>query len=318
MRISEICQSLKLEFIGQDKDISSLNSLEFANENQMSFVQGDKFKNLINTTKAGALIVSKDLANLASKSQTLILSENTYLDFARITYFFKKSDLVTSQEKPQISSSAFIAKSAVVENGAMIDEKSIIKEGVIIGQNVKIGKNCIIHPNVVIYDDTIIKDRCIIQANSVIGSDGFGYAHTKSGEHIKIYHNGHVLLENDVEIGSNVSIDRAVFGSTIIKKGTKVDNLVQIGHNCELGENCIIVSQVGLSGSSILGRNVVMGGQSATSGHIKIGDFAQIAARGGVSKSLDGGKTYGGFPILLQKDWLKLQARILKFFRNKE
>lgn len=318
MRISEICQSLKLEFKGEDKDISSLNSLEFANENQMSFVQGDKFKHLINTTKAGALIISKDLANLALKSQTLILSENTYLDFARITHFFKKPNLPNSKQKPQISSSAFIAKSAVIENGAMIDEKSIIKEGVVIGQNVKIGKNCIIHPNVVIYDDTIIKDRCIIQANSVIGSDGFGYAHTKSGEHIKIYHNGNVLLESDVEIGSNVSIDRAVFGSTIIKKGTKVDNLVQIGHNCELGENCIIVSQVGLSGSSILGRNVVMGGQSATSGHIKIGDFAQIAARGGVSKSLDGGKTYGGFPILLQKDWLKLQARILKFFRNKE
>lgn len=317
MKISEICEKLKLEFKGEDKEISSLNSLEFANEKQMSFLQGEKFKNLAQSTKAAALIISKDMANLI-QGKTLILSENPYLDFARITYFFKKPNLPTYKEKPQISSQAYVAKTAVIANGSSVDEKSIINEGVVIGQNVTIGKNCIIHPNVVIYDDTIIEDRCIIQANSVIGSDGFGYAHTNLGEHIKIYHNGNVVLQSDVEIGSNTSIDRAVFGSTIIKKGSKIDNLVQIGHNCELGENCIIVSQVGLSGSSILGRNVVMGGQSATSGHITIGDFAQIAARGGVSKSLDGGKTYGGFPILLQKDWLKLQARILKFFKNKE
>jgi UDP-3-O-[3-hydroxymyristoyl] glucosamine N-acyltransferase len=121
-------------------------------------------------------------------------------------------------------------------------------------------------------------------------------------------------LEDDVEIGSCSTVDRAVFGTTIIKKGTKVDNLVQIAHNCELGEGCIIVSQTGISGSTTLGRNVIMGGQSATSGHLSIGDFATIAARGGVSKSLPGGKIYGGFPILLQKDWLKLQAKISRFF----
>ena len=134
------------------------------------------------------------------------------------------------------------------------------------------------------------------------------------GEHIKIYHTGNVILEENVEVGANTTIDKAVFGSTIIRKGTKIDNLVQIGHNCELGQYCIIVAQSGLAGSSKLGRNVVMGGQSATAGHLEIGDFATIAARGGVSKSIEGGKTYGGFPLTLQSEWLKTHAKIAKFF----
>ena len=119
-----------------------------------------------------------------------------------------------------------------------------------------------------------------------------------------------------MEIGSNTTVDRSVFGSTIIKKGTKIDNLVQIGHNCEIGEACILVSQTGISGSTKLGRNVIMGGQSATAGHLEIGDFAMIAARGGVSKSIEGGKVYGGFPLSLQSEWLKTQAKIAKFFKK--
>ena len=133
---------------------------------------------------------------------------------------------------------------------------------------------------------------------------------------MKIYHNGNVILEDSVEIGANSTIDRAVFGSTIIKKGTKIDNLVQIGHNCQVGEHCILVSQSGISGSTNLGRNVIMGGQSAVAGHIEIGDFAVIAARGGVTKTLEGGKTYGGFPLMLQKEWLKKQAKIKKLLKT--
>jgi UDP-3-O-[3-hydroxymyristoyl] glucosamine N-acyltransferase len=150
----------------------------------------------------------------------------------------------------------------------------------------------------------------------VIGSDGFGYAHTTDGAHIKIYHNGKVVLEDNVEIGANSCVDRAVFGQTLIKEGTKIDNLVQIGHNVEVGARCILVSQSGISGSTKLGRNVVMGGQSATAGHLVIGDFATIAARGGVTKSIKGGEVYSGFPLIKHKDWLKLQAKISKFFNK--
>ncbi|HIP03196.1 MAG TPA: UDP-3-O-(3-hydroxymyristoyl)glucosamine N-acyltransferase, partial [Campylobacterales bacterium] len=152
--------------------------------------------------------------------------------------------------------------------------------------------------------------------NTVIGSDGFGYAHTAEGAHVKIYHNGKVVFEDNVEIGANSCVDRAVFSQTIIKEGTKIDNLVQIGHNVEVGARCILVSQSGLSGSTKLGQNVVMGGQSATAGHLEIGDFATIAARGGVTKSIKGGEVYSGFPLLKHKDWLKLQAKISKFFNK--
>lgn len=187
---------------------------------------------------------------------------------------------------------------------------------VTIGANVTIGQNVVIYPNVVVYDDCVIKEGSILQAGVVVGSDGFGYAHTKTGEHIKIYHNGNLIIEENVEIGANSTIDRAVFGSTVIKKGTKIDNLVHIGHNCEIGQFCIIVAQTGLAGSTKLGRNVVMGGQSATAGHLEIGDFATVAARGGVSKSIEGGKVYGGFPLMLQSDWLKKQAKIAQFLKG--
>ncbi|MEF3191553.1 MAG: UDP-3-O-(3-hydroxymyristoyl)glucosamine N-acyltransferase, partial [Campylobacterales bacterium] len=170
--------------------------------------------------------------------------------------------------------------------------------------------------NVVVYRDCVIGNRCIIHAGTVIGSDGYGFAHTRSGEHVKIYQNGNVVVEDDVEIGANCTVDRAVFGSTIIRRGTKIDNLVQIGHNCDIGEYVLMAAQVGISGSTTLGRNVVMGGQSATAGHLTIGPFATIAARGGVTKSLSGHKTYAGFPIMEHRLWLSLQALLARMVKR--
>jgi len=156
----------------------------------------------------------------------------------------------------------------------------------------------------------------MIHANTVIGSDGFGFATNEKGEHKKIYQNGNVVIEDDVEIGSNVSIDRAVFGSTVIKKGTRIDNLVQIGHNCEIGEYSVLVSQVGLAGSTKLGRNVVMGGQSATAGHLEIAPFSTFAARSGITSSIkEPGKTYAGFPLMGHRQWLKLQAKLARLIK---
>ena len=190
--------------------------------------------------------------------------------------------------------------------------------GAYIGDDVSIGDNVIIYPNVSIYHHCHIGSNCIIHSGTVIGSDGFGFAHTKMGEHVKIYQNGNVVVEDDVEIGANCTIDRAVFGSTIIKKGAKLDNLIQIAHNCEIGEYSILTAQVGLAGSTILGRNVVMGGQSASAGHLKIGNFAQIAGMSGVTKSIDGGKVYGGFPAIEQKEWLRNQAKLNLLLKSKK
>jgi len=180
---------------------------------------------------------------------------------------------------------------------------------------VTIGDNVILYPNVSVYRDCVIGNNVMIHSGSVVGSDGFGYAHTKLGEHIKLYQNGNVVLEDDVEIGANTTIDCAVFGSTVIKQGSKIDNLIQIGHNCVVGEHCIMVSQSGLAGSTTLGRNVVMGGQSATAGHLTVAPFTTLAARSGVTKSITKGGVYSGFPLMEHKIWLKLQAKLAKILQ---
>jgi UDP-3-O-[3-hydroxymyristoyl] glucosamine N-acyltransferase len=193
-----------------------------------------------------------------------------------------------------------------------------IMAGCYLGDNVTVGSGTLLHPNVTLYHHTKIGAECIIHSGTVIGCDGYGFAHTKRGEHIKIYQNGNVVVEDNVEIGANCAIDRAVFGSTYIRKGTKLDNLIQIAHNCDVGEHSLCAAQVGLAGSTTLGRNVVMGGQSATAGHLKVGDFATIAGKGGVTKSLEGGKTYAGFPAIDHKMWLRMQAVISGLLKGKK
>ncbi|MBF7042227.1 UDP-3-O-(3-hydroxymyristoyl)glucosamine N-acyltransferase [Campylobacter volucris] len=318
MKISEIAKFLGIEYSGEDIEITALNSLNNASFTELSYCDGEKNSKKISNTDAGAVLVSKEFENLVPKDSIKLVVDNPHLSFALLSKLFAKS-LVSSnvEKKSKIAKSAKIMPNVYIGDNVQIGENVIIMAGAYIGDNVSIDECTIIHPNVVIYNDTKIGKKCHLLANCVIGSDGFGYAHTKNGEHYKIYHNGNVILEDFVEIGACTTIDRAVFESTIIKQGTKIDNLVQVGHNCEIGENCLIVAQSGISGSSILGKNVTMGGQSATSGHLQIGDFATIAARGGVTKNLEGARVYGGFPIMLQKDWLKFQAKIITTFKDK-
>lgn len=317
MKLSEIVKLLNLNTnVKKDAEILGIDCLANANKERISFCVSEKNIDELKNTKAAAVLIAPNLAKFCPKNCEILVCENPYLQFARLSKFFAK-ELFCEKTAPQIAKTATIMQNVFIGNGAKIGENSLIMSGVYIGENVEIAKNCKIYPNVVLYNDTKIADNCTIHANSVIGSDGFGYAHTNNGEHVKIYHNGAVILQENVEIGACCTVDRGVFGNTIIEKGSKIDNLVQIGHNCILGQNCILVSQVGLAGSSILGKNVVMGGQSATAGHLNIGDFAQIAARGGVTKSIKGAQIYGGYPILLLKDWHKTNAKIMRFFKDK-
>lgn len=315
MKLSKICEILGLKFSGEDLEVSALNSLKNASASELSYCDSQKNAKFVADSKAGVLLVAKGMS--VPSSAVALECDNPHLAFAILSKYFAKP-LLGEKIAPKIANSANIMPNVYVGLNSQIGENCMIMHGAFIGENVKIGDDCIIHPNAVIYNDTIIGNRCEIQANAVIGSDGFGYAHTKDGRHVKIYHNGNVVLEDDVEIGACTTIDRAVFETTLIKKCTKIDNLVQIGHNCVLGEGCLIVSQTGLAGSTTLGRNVVMGGQSGTKGHIDIGDFAQVAARGGVSRDLEGGKAYAGYhPIMEIKEHLKFNAKILKFFKDK-
>ncbi|MDR0408428.1 MAG: UDP-3-O-(3-hydroxymyristoyl)glucosamine N-acyltransferase [Campylobacteraceae bacterium] len=318
MRLSNICKELFLSFEGEDKAISGLQTIKDASSEHIVYLENEKFLDTLKDTKAGAAIVLEKHRQFVPKNCSVIISQNPHLDMALLSRLFAPKIVGFASKPPRIDPSAVIMPNVYVGNGSVIKEDVTIMAGAYIGENVTVEEGTTIHPNAVVYNNCIIGKRCHLLANCVIGSDGFGYAHTRGGAHVKIYHLGNVVLEDDVEIGACTTIDRAVFGSTIIKKGTKIDNLVQVGHNCELGEHCIIVSQAGLAGSSTLGRNVVMGGQSALSGHIKIGDFATIAARSGVSKNIDGGKVYAGFPLMLHKDWLKMQVKILSFFKEKK
>lgn len=315
MLLSQLAKNLGLDFKAQDFEIESINTLKEANSKQISFFDNPKYINELSKTHARAVFIQEKYLKNLPKSSIALITDEPYLMMAKASFYFKK-ELFRENKEPKISKKANVLKSAHIANGAVIEDNVTILSGAVIGENVTIGEGSVIYPNVTIYNDVKIGKNVIIHAGSVIGCDGFGYAHTKSGEHIKIYHNGDVIIEDRVEIGANSTIDRAVFGSTIIRKGTKIDNLVQIGHNCEIGENTILVSQVGVSGSTKMGRNVVMGGQSATAGHLEIGDFVTIAARGGVTKSVKKKDIYSGFPLIRHKEWLKLQAKIAKLLKS--
>lgn len=315
MDIKKIAQILQIDCLEENCEITAINSLKNATQNEMSYCDSETNLKYLKETNAKLVLIKSEFKEFVPQNTTAFEVQNPHLSFAILSEYFKKP-LICEKKESLIDKSVQIMQNVYIGSNVKIGINSILMHGAYIGDNVEIGENCIIYPNVVIYNDTKVGNRCNIHANSVIGSDGFGYAHTNSGAHVKIYHNGNVIIEDDVEIGACTTIDRGVFDSTIIKQCTKIDNLVQIGHNCELGFGCLMVSQVGLAGSTKLGRNVVMGGQAGSGGHVKVGDFVQIAARGGVSKDLPSGKNYAGHPIMEIKEWYKLQAKIIRFFKK--
>ncbi|WP_297440582.1 UDP-3-O-(3-hydroxymyristoyl)glucosamine N-acyltransferase [Sulfurimonas sp.] len=316
MKLSEISSILECDFQGQDLEIIGMNTLKEAKENEVSFVSNSKYVKDLKTTKAAAVILSENLVSELPSTCVALVTKNPYWSMAILSKYFAPPIEETSLPAPKIGKNCTISPKAEIANGAVIGDNCTILAHVYVGAEAEVGNNTILYPSVTIYRDCKIGNDCIIHANSVIGSDGFGFATNNMGEHKKIYQNGNVVLEDEIEIGSNTSIDRAVFGSTLIKKGTRIDNLVQIGHNCEVGEYSIMVSQSGLAGSTKLGRNVVMGGQAAAAGHLEVAAFSTFAARSGITSSIkEPGKTYAGFPLMGHRQWLKLQAKLAKLIK---
>lgn len=302
-------------FIGIDcqneKEITGLNTLLDSNENQLTFLENKKYINDLKNTKAAAVLVTHENVNEVPDGVFALVCDEPYLNLAKISKLFAPNVVEINGAEPLIGSETTIMPNVYVGKNSVIGNNCTIMAGAFIGDNVKIGNNTIIYPNVTVYRDCTIGNDCIIHAGTVIGSDGFGFANTKDGKYIKIYQNGNVTIGNDVEIGANTAIDRAVFKSTIIEDGVRLDNLVHIAHNCKIGRGSILVGQVGLAGSTILNAYVVMGGQSASAGHLEIAPFTTIAARGGVTKSItEPKKSWAGFPLFEHKQWLKLQAKI--------
>ena len=315
-KLTQIVKEIDIEYSGDDIDIYGLHTLNSATENYISFFNDKRYIDELADTKAGAVLIEAKYANLLPNSTIALITDEPYLKLALASKLFAYK-ITTKGSHPNMGDGCDIDKRVRFGKNVKLGSNVIIMAGAYIGDEVEIGSNTIIYPNVTIYHQSKIGNNCILHAGSIIGSDGYGFAHTKHGEHIKIYQNGNTIIENNVEIGANTTIDRAVFGSTYIRRGTKIDNLVQIGHNCDIGEHTLIAGQAGIAGSTSTGRNVVMGGQSGTVGHIYIGDFTTIAGKSGVTKSLKGGKTYAGFPAIEHKLWLKLQAKISSLIKKK-
>lgn len=317
MRLFEILKYLGIDSQGfSDFEVRGLSQLQEAQECDLVYIDQDKYLDGLKDSKAGAVLVAQKNASHIPSTMQKIIVPNPHLAFAYLSSFFAYENFSFQGEDPKIGEGAIVMDGAYVGKDVEIGERSVIMAGAVIGDGAKIGKDCKIYPNAVIYAHTEIGDRVYIHAGSVIGGDGFGYAHTQEGKHIKIFHNGKVIIEDDVEIGANCTIDRAVFGETRIKQGSKIDNLVQIGHNCVIGEHTILVSQVGLAGSTTTGRNVVMGGQAGTGGHIHIGDFVQIAGRGAVGKNLPPHTKWGGHPLMELDEWMKFYVSLRRMLKK--
>ena len=270
---------------------------------------------LLASTQAGAVIVPMGVEQQAGGTP-FIQVKDPYLAVAIIHNYFLARPFVAKGVHPrayvgencQLGQEISIAPLAVIGNRVKIGERVSIEAGAVIGDDVLIGDDSSIKANVTIYDGCILGKRVVIHSGTVIGSDGYGYSTNERGEHIKRPQVGIVRIDDDVEIGSNCCIDRAAYGVTWIKAGAKIDNLVQVAHNVIVGENSLLVAQVGISGSTTLGRNVVMGGQSATTGHITLGDQVMIAARGAAHTDLPDGAVVGGTPAIPVRQWAKCCA----------
>ncbi|MBR1730063.1 MAG: UDP-3-O-(3-hydroxymyristoyl)glucosamine N-acyltransferase [Selenomonadaceae bacterium] len=307
--------------------INGLENIEGARKGDLIFAVDPHIEEA-KQSKASAVILPLNVENFPLPS---IHVDDPRAAFAKLMNIFMPkleikpgvSDKAHIGENVKLADDVTIMPFAVVDDNAEIESGVVIYPHVYIGQYAKIDQNTIIYSNVTIREYCRVGKNCVIHASTVIGSDGFGFT-TKNGIHTKVPQVGNVVIQDDVEIGANVGIDRAAMGSTVIGHGTKIDNLVHIGHNCKIGANCLIVAQTGLSGSTIVGDNVTFGGQVGTSGHLTIGSNSIFAARTGISKSMPENSFCAGFPIQSHADWLKTQAalrqlpEIIKKFRKIE
>jgi UDP-3-O-[3-hydroxymyristoyl] glucosamine N-acyltransferase len=288
---AEIAGFLKGEIEGNpDIKVNTISKIEEGQEGALSFLANPKYEHYIYSTGSSIVLVNKDFKPSEEINATLIRVENSYESFASLLRLVDQA----RPRKKGIHSTAIIEPTAKIGTDVYIGpytyigENCIIGDGcslyphVYIGDNTRMGKNCIINPGVKIYHECLIGEACIIHAGTVIGSDGFGFAPQSENEYMKIPQLGNVILEDNVEIGSNVTIDRATMGSTIIRKGVKLDNLIMIGHNVEVGENTVMAAQTGIAGSTKIGKNCMFGGQTGIAGHIKIANGTKIGAQAGL------------------------------------
>jgi len=315
--LAELADLLGAEVVGDgDVEVGAVRALADAGANDLSFLHNPKYAEEAQSSGAGAILIA-DADTLPGRN--LLLCPQPYLAMAKALELFHPAEKPDAGIHPSavvaedavVDSTASIGPQCVVAADARVGGRTIVDTGCVIGRGVEIGSDCLIHPHVVVEEGCRIGDRCTIQSGTVVGSDGFGFA-TVDGVHHKVPQVGIVVLEDDVELGANVCVDRAALGETRIGRGTKVDNLVQIAHNVQIGEHCLLVALVGISGSTEIGHHTVFAGQAGCAGHLKIGSGVVVAARAAVFKDVSDGATVAGVPARPHREWLKAQANIAR------
>ena len=306
---------LKGEIDGDPETIvNTVAKIEEGHKGALSFLANPKYEHFIYTTGSSVVLVNNSFRPSAPVSATLIRVENAYEAFASLLRLVDQSrprkkgihPAAVIESSARIGQDVYIGPYAYIGENCSIGDNCAVYPHVYVGDNTQIGNNCILNPGVKIYHDCIIGEGCIIHAGSVIGSDGFGFAPQSEDEFMKIPQIGNVILEDHVEIGANVAIDRATMGSTLIRKGVKLDNLIQIGHNVEIGENTVMAGQTGIAGSSKVGKNCMFAGQVGIAGHLKIADGTKIGAKAGVAGDIKNENSVVlGIPAMDHKQFLR-------------
>ncbi|MEN8224898.1 MAG: UDP-3-O-(3-hydroxymyristoyl)glucosamine N-acyltransferase [Bacteroidota bacterium] len=296
-----------------DVAISRVIKIDEDEKGGLSFLANPKYESFIYSTGADVVIVSKDFKPEKEINPTLIRVDDPYLAIASLLEMYNKMQ----QDKQGVSEHAYIHETATLGDNVYVGEFAYIGKDAVLGDNVKVyphtyigdhtqlGQGTIVFAGARLYHDTVVGDACTIHSGVIIGSDGFGFAPTENNEYVKVAQIGNVVIEDNVEIGSNTTIDRATIGSTIIRKGVKLDNLIQVAHNVEIGENTVIAAQTGISGSAKIGRNCMIGGQVGIVGHIKIGDNVKIQAQAGVPSNVKDGEIIMGSPAINLRQYMK-------------
>lgn len=299
MKAAALAEFIGAELIGDpEKALLAPSPIDHSGPDNITFLRDLRFKILLQSTRVGAVITTRKLMDTSLPVSAWLLVDEPYAAFALVVSAFYPASIPDfSGQTNYISDSAQVKTTiplgygAYIGNNSVIEIDTVIHPQVFIGNQVSIGKNCILYPGVKVMDGCIIGNDCILQPGAVIGGDGFGYAPLPDGTYRKIPQMGKVILEDQVEIGANTCIDRATLGETIIRKGTKIDNLVQIGHNVEIGAHGVIASQTGFAGSSKIGHHIRVGGQAGFAPHISVAPYTQVNAQTGVAKSVEKEKT---------------------------